>query len=303
MGSVNASQSNSINAALGQTAQASDKIQLSDLAQTSYISAVTVPKDWPAASSYSVLKGEPLHTDKESAAFILEPVVPISYAGDTLYDEITKQFSYISNITDAITNNDNYKYYISYAIANAKSDVFHYSNSIYSYDVTGNNVYDNVSNSFITKYEDITCKLSTSDNYVSLDENTDIDEYIKNIQSTGNVTNSQYFLKRENYTGAFLYPDLDSLTQVMTDGGEMSSVVIKPGESISIPLTFEYFIDNDSANINSISKKIIFAVKDSVMSDGKYYELEVTGNVSNNFTDSIYSTVDNYSLSDSLTDE
>lgn len=303
MGSVNTSQSNSINAALGQTAQTSDKIQLSDLAQTSYISAVTAPKYWPAASSYSVLKGEPLHTDKESAAFILEPVVPISYAGDTLYDEITKQFSYISNITDAITNNDNYKYYISYAIANAKSDVFHYSNSIYSYDVTGNNVYDNVSNSFITKYEDITCKLSTSDNYVALDENTDIDEYIKNIQSTGNVTNSQYFLKRENYTGAFLYPDLGSLTQVMTDGGEMSSVVIKPGESISIPLTFEYFIDNDSANINSISKKIIFAVKDSVMSDGKYYELEVIGNVSNNFTDSIYSTVDNYSLSDSLTDE
>lgn len=303
MASDKTSQTNSINSALGQTEQSVSQVQMSDLAQTSYISSVTAPKGWSTSSSYSVLKCEPLHTNKESAAFILEPVVPVSYVGDALYDEITKQFSYISNITDAITNNDNYKYYISYAIANGKSDIFHYSDSIYSYNVTENNMYDYVTNSFITKYEDITCKLSNSDKYVSLDENTDIDEYIKNIQSSGNVSASQYFLKKENYTGAFLYPDLDSLSQVMTDGGESSSLVIKPGESVSIPLTFEYFIDSDSADINNISKKIIFAVKDSVMSDGKYYELEVTGNVSNNFTDSIYSTVDNYSLSDNLTDE
>lgn len=263
-------------------------------------------KNGEISNSYGVINGIVCDEfNKDVKLMEAKPVVPISYAGDKLYDKITEAFSYVISSSSFVSNTNEYKEYISYAVQNSKYDVLHYSNSIYSYAVTDNKDYSNVDNSFLMKYEDITCKSSTSDKYLTLDENTNIDEYIENIKYSGDVNNTINFQTKEDFCGAFLYPDLDNISQIMTSGGERSNVLIKPGESISIPITFEYFLTNDSdsdSTPSKISKKIIFAIKDNVASDGKYFELEVTGNNSSNFANSIYSSIDNYTLEDRLTE-
>lgn len=243
--------------------------------------------------------------------FIVKPVVPISYAGNPVYDKLTDAINQLSNIdgTNPVDVDEKYSQYISYAIANGKSDVFHYENSIYSYKVTENKDYGSVDNKFLMKYEDITCRANTSKSSITLDEDTNIDEYISSIAKESNITSTVYFQSKDKFTGAFFFPDLDNISQILTSGTDRANVMIKPGESISIPLTFEYFIpddDSDTSNSSSstpskISKKLIFVLKDSPMSSGKYYELEVTGNQSNNFADSIYTSIDNFTLEDSLT--
>lgn len=284
-----------------------------DVLDTStYSSLIESPykyKNDTVSNSYGVIGTVAFNagTTEYQNTMLVEPVIPISYIGNKLYDAVSDSFNDILDASAFINKNNEYNEYISYAIANSKTDIFHYSNSIYSYNITDNGDYSNVDNSFIMKYEDITCRSKGQSNYITLDENTSIDEYIENIQSTGNINNTKYFLNKENYAGAFLYPDLDNISQIMTSGGERSSIVIKPGESISIPLTFEYFLpstdsENSSDILNKISKKLVFAIKDSISSDGRYFELEVTGNRSSNFSDSIYTSIDNYTLEDSLTE-
>ena len=110
------------------------------------------------------------------------------------------------------------------------------------------------------------------------------------------------FLESKNYTGAFLYPDIDTIQQVQIQDGDKQSLVIRPGESISIPITFEFYIaTDDNSTQSSISKSLIFCIKDSQYNEPKYYEVEVIGNNSINDTNSIYTTIDNFTLSDTLT--
>ena len=290
-----------------------DIVYLDSLTPAPYTEPVMYPSDYENKSDDKGVGviGDNLGIEvgKESDVFCIEPVIPITYTGNKLYDKVNDAFADISSVSNVINSNNNYKEYISYAIANSKTDVFHYLNSIYSKKAKSGD-YSDITNSFLMKYEDITCKSKSGSSFISLDENTNIEKYIQNIQTSGDLTSNSQFTKKSDYTGAFLYPDLDNISQVMTEGGERSNILIKPGESISIPLTFEYFIpkDTDATTdtttdaINKISKKLIFVIKDSIMSDGRYFELEVTGNQSNNFTDSIYTSIDNYTLDDSLTE-
>lgn len=290
-----------------------DIVYLDSLTPAPYTEPIMYPSDYenkPDDKGVGVI-GDNLGIEvgKEANAFCIEPVIPISYANNKLYDKVNDAFEDVSSTSTVINSNINYKEYISYAIANSKTDVFHYLNSIYSEKARSGD-YSDITNSFLMKYEDITCKSKAGSSFISLDENTNIDKYIQNIQSSGDITANSQFTKKSDYTGAFLYPDLDNISQVMTEGNERSNILIKPGESISIPLTFEYFLPKDTEGttststdaINKISKKLIFVIKDSIMSSGRYFELEVTGNQSNNFTDSIYTSIDNYTLDDSLTE-
>ena len=286
-----------------------DIVYLDSLTPAPYTEPVMYPSDYeckPDDKGVGVIGDNlAIEVGQETNTFCIEPVIPISYNGNKLYDKVNDAFADISSTSNVINSNINYKEYISYAIANSKTDVFHYLNSIYS-EKARDGDYSDITNSFLMKYEDITCKSKDGSSFISLDENTNIDKYIQNILTSGDVTTNSQFLKKSDYTGAFLYPDLDNISQVMTEGSERSNILIKPGESISIPLTFEYFLPKDTESttntINKISKKLIFVIKDSVMSSGRYFELEVTGNQSNNFTDSIYTSIDNYTLDDSLTE-
>ena len=71
------------------------------------------------------------------------------------------------------------------------------------------------------------------------------------------------------------------------------------------PFKFETTFQPDSVfsqtSQSSISKSLIFCIKDSPYNEPKYYEVEITGNNSINDTNSIYTTIDNFTLSDTLT--
>lgn len=243
-------------------------------------------------------------------AFHFKPILPISYSKNKEYDEFQNAITELTNAHNSSIDNvlNNYSQYISYALNNNNKDVFNYYNSIYSSYVTNKSNATNsyIDNKFILKYEDIILK--SADKYIKLDEKTNINDFIK---AGGKGTNNQNdvessintnFLKAENYTGAFLYPDIDTIQQVQVQDGDKQSIVIRPGESISIPITFEFYIaTDDNSTQSSISKSLIFCIKDSQYEAPKYYEVEVTGNNSINDTNSIYTTIDNFTLSDTLT--
>lgn len=243
-------------------------------------------------------------------AFHFKPILPISYSNNKEYDEFQSALNELtvahnSPIDDALNN---YTQYISYALNNNNKDVFNYYNSIYSSYVTNQSNATNsyIDNKFILKYEDIILK--SGDKYIKLDEKTNINDFIKAGEKGSNNQNevetaiNTNFLKSVNYTGAFLYPDIDTIQQVQIQDGDKQSVIIRPGESISIPITFEFYIANDdNSTQSSISKSLIFCIKDSQYNEPKYYEIEITGNNSINDTNSIYTTIDNFTLSDTLT--
>lgn len=245
-----------------------------------------------------------------SKAFHFKPILPISYSKNKEYDEFQNALNELTVAHNSPIDNalNNYTQYISYALNNNNKDVFNYYNSIYSSYVTNQSNATNsyIDNKFILKYEDIILK--SGDKYIKLDEKTNINDFIKagekgtNNQNDTETTINTNFSEAKNYTGAFLYPDIDTIQQVQIQDGDKQSVVIRPGESISIPITFEFYITTDNnLTQSSISKSLIFCIKDSQYNEPKYYEVEVTGNNSINDTNSIYTTIDNFTLSDTLT--
>ena len=245
-----------------------------------------------------------------SKAFHFKPILPISYSNNKEYDEFQSALNELTVAHNSPIDNalNNYTQYISYALNNNNKDVFNYYNSIYSSYVTNQSNATNsyIDNKFILKYEDIILK--SGDKYIKLDEKTNINDFIKAGEKGSNNQNeietsiNTNFLKSVNYTGAFLYPDIDTIQQVQIQDGDKQSVIIRPGESISIPITFEFYIANDdNSTQSSISKSLIFCIKDSQYNEPKYYEIEITGNNSINDTNSIYTTIDNFTLSDTLT--
>ena len=243
-------------------------------------------------------------------AFHFKPILPISYSNNKEYDEFQSALNELTVAHNSPIDNvlNNYTQYISYALNNNNKDVFNYYNSIYSSYVTNQSNATNsyIDNKFILKYEDIILK--SGDKYIKLDEKTNINDFIKagergsNNQNEVETAINNNFLKSVNYTGAFLYPDIDTIQQVQIQDGDKQSVIIRPGESISIPITFEFYIANDdNSTQSSISKSLIFCIKDSQYNEPKYYEIEITGNNSINDTNSIYTTIDNFTLSDTLT--
>lgn len=242
--------------------------------------------------------------------FQIQPIIPISYINNKEYDEFQNAINELTAAHNSPIDNalNNYTQYISYALNNNNKDVFNYYNSIYSSYVTNQSNATNsyIDNKFILKYEDIILK--SGDKYIKLDEKTNINDFIKagikgsnNQNDTETILNNN-FLDSKNYTGAFLYPDIDIIQQVQIQDGDKQSLVIRPGESISIPITFEFYIaTDDNSTQSSISKSLIFCIKDSQYNEPKYYEIEITGNNSINDTNSIYTTIDNFTLSDTLT--
>ena len=237
--------------------------------------------------------------------FQVQPIIPISYANNKEYDEFKLALNDLENINFNEKNEriNNYDKYISYALNNNNKDVFNYYNSIYSSYVSSstNSVKDYIDNNFILKYEDIVIK--AGDKYIQLDENTNINDFTNLIKkyNSENESINKNFLEPSQFTGAFLYPDIDTLQQIQIQDGYKSAMVIRPGESVSIPITFEFYISSDDTKQSSISKSLIFCIKDSQYQEPKYYEVEITGNNSINDTNSIYTTIDNFTLSDSLT--
>lgn len=213
-----------------------------------------------------------------------------------IYRDMMESLTSVSNIANSMPSTSYYETAIQNSVLNSYTYLWQYSNSIWS--TTGK---EENNNQYLIRYEDIK-GISKSNSQVQLSSDVAISDFIS-VLDKENILNIN--IKDKNiYTGGFLYPDIKSINNLLTDGGERSSLLLKPGQSVTIPLTFEYYIDKnneDSSSQNSISKSIIFAIKDSLSSGPKYYEIEVTGNNTIQELNTIFSNIDSFELSDSIT--
>lgn len=125
-------------------------------------------------------------------------------------------------------------------------------------------------NNWIMRYEDIVKTSSESTDAIEsyLDPDTTFDSFL----TTGSATR---FTSVSSFTGGFLYPELISKDQIITEGEEKSSKYIEVGESISIPIVFEYFVDSSMKNIK---KSLYFDLRNSLVKDPQHYMIEIVGN-------------------------
>jgi hypothetical protein len=170
---------------------------------------------------------------------------------------------------------------ISKIYENATLDSFIYTNY-------GSTVSDN---KYLLKFEDIK-GMNKSSQLVTLDSKTSIASFATNYQPTN-------FSNQTNFNGAFLYPELLSKEQLLTEGGEKDSVYIEVGESKTIPVVFEYYVDG--TEMTEISKSLYFDIRNSLVSNPKHYMIQVTGNYDYTATGDIYSNIDNIGIEDNAT--
>lgn len=233
---------------------------------------------------------ETTYSDLQENYFNISPKVKKAVY-DNLIDEL-------ANCVKTIIPSENYETALSNELNTSQFNSYKYSNSVYSnnYSITN---YSYIDNNYLLKFEDIIGIIDGT--AVSLTEDTNINTFIKSLDSTTESAANKEISLLSYYNGAFLYPDLDSISQVLINNE--SNLLIKSGESVEIPITFEFFIDQNSFDRNNIKKSIVFAIKDSLYEDEKYFEIEIAGNVNNNISNSIYSSINNLSLENSLNND
>lgn len=141
------------------------------------------------------------------------------------------------------------------------------------------------SNNYIMRFEDI--KYVTNNKIVYLSENDIISDFL-------NAGAAYLDNTIQDFNGAFLYPDIihkNTITIDNTDINPNNYMSIDVGKDMTIPLIFEYCLNNttgdNSKPISTIKKSLYFDLKDSLFVDAKSYLIELT--VNNN-----YSSLNNY---------
>jgi len=185
----------------------------------------------------------------------LQALLP--YRNRTSDNNITNYWGYL-NITGTSS---------SYAVGTNDSIEYSYEDvdKFYLYENS-----DNSDNSYILKYEHFinTFMLYEDKSKMYLSNNISISEFIRQFSKS----NLNY------YKGAFLIPELVALNQILCDTKETNQYkLLDVGNSLSIPILFEYFLipDDNSTNV-SLSKTIAFDIKPSLMKDVDHYVLTVT---------------------------
>lgn len=127
---------------------------------------------------------------------------------------------------------------------------------------------NNDSNRWLMRYEDIVKSTNDSSVKIHLTNTTTFTDFM----TGGSVIE---FANSDMFVGGFLYPELMSLQSVLTDGKDKSSKYLEIGESVSIPVVFEYYTTETNS---SVTKTLCFDIKNSLVSDPIHYMIEVTGN-------------------------
>lgn len=106
----------------------------------------------------------------------------------------------------------------------------------------------------------------------------------------GNDANSTI---ASSLTGAFLFPNIVSENLLWTTTGQETSYKsVKPGDSISIPLTFQFYLNEQD---NTVTKRLYFDLRPTIFDKVANYMVEITANYSDQKSAQITST--NYSSS------
>jgi hypothetical protein len=114
---------------------------------------------------------------------------------------------------------------------------------------------------------------------VYLDDSTSISKFV-----SSNVTNVGKLNTTSAFDGGFLFVNLENKSQILTKGGERDNYEIPVGESVSIPIVFEYFLSEKQ----KISKRLMFDIRNSLLTNPINYILELTANYDTSLNANIY---------------
>jgi len=134
-------------------------------------------------------------------------------------------------------------------------------------------------NKWLVRYEDIVgTKVDGSNKTsVNLTEDTTFTSFINNEVPV--------FDSGRSFYGAFLYPNLEAQEYLLTEGKEKSSKYVEVGESLSIPVVLEYYID---AAYPNVSKSIYFDLRPSLVRDPYHYMIQINCNYNYTTANSLY---------------
>ena len=126
-------------------------------------------------------------------------------------------------------------------------------------------MYNNVANEYLTRFEDIYYDDNGTRYY--LDKESSLSEFVSQHRVPGNFNDDI------DFTGAFLFPELVSINSILTGGGVGDYVEIPVGSSLTVPVTLEFYLNED---LTSIVKGLYFDIKPSAYTDPLHYMLEIT---------------------------
>ena len=212
-------------------------------------------------------------------------------------EDVDRVISNIESTNDKIDKLINYDGIFRDVYNNWTDEDFFYVNTRWS-KKTGSEYYDGgASNVYLMRYEDITGKNDSTGALVQLDAATNISNFLSDYKPKG-------FTQDTDFSGAFLYPDILSRQQISTAGAANDHVFIDEGESLSIPVVFEYYLDGSktsTADHTAVTKKMYFDIKNSLIKNPVHYMIEITGHYDFTSTGDVYSNFANIDLEDSVT--
>lgn len=126
-------------------------------------------------------------------------------------------------------------------------------------------MYNNIANEYLVRYEDIFYDDNGTRYY--LDSESSLSEFVAQHRVPGNFTDDI------DFTGAFLFPELVSINSILTGGAIGDYVEIPVGSSLSVPVTLEFYLNED---LTSIVKGLYFDIKPSAYTDPLHFMLEIT---------------------------
>ena len=220
---------------------------------------------------------------KENNKQALLAYKPTSLNPEYNYLEVIKEYKASGN-TKSIA--DIMEEYLSYTEefqrnkTNAKGDWYTYKEAQSQNQSAVNTGDYNKTNSFLIRYEDIYAFSGNIQYQFGTDVN--ISEYLSKYDIN-------LFDDTNDFVGAFLYPNLLSKSQIMTDGGLNDCKYVDTGASISIPVVFEYYVNSDTP---TITKSIYFDLRNSLITNPIHFMVEVTGNYDYSASGDIYKNID-----------
>lgn len=146
-------------------------------------------------------------------------------------------------------------------------------------------------NNWLMRFEDIVGFANSADSEdkgkkAYLDDTTTFSDFTANYLNIKNFTSNS-----SSFVGGFLYPDIESSEYLLTEGKEKSSKYIEVGESLTIPLSFEYYVDSTK---KKIVKSIYFDLRNSLVRDPLHYMVEIVGNYDYSNNGNVYVAESNY---------
>ncbi len=188
---------------------------------------------------------------------------------------------------------------------------FIYENSIYynrNFYINTNDLTTGKRNDYLLRYEDIQGQKQSGET-ITLDSSTAIRNFIDSTKTIYNFDN-----KESSFSGAFLYPHLNHINTVLTEGGENDAISLDVAESITIPIEFEYFLSKNQnetdenktvkSNVKSkITKSLYFDIRNSLVRNPLHYMIEITGNYDFSSSGDVYNNFSGVELQDSVTTE